>query len=339
MKQKFGMLPDGREASLYTLTSGNLTAVFSDYGATLVKLFVPDREGKLADVVLGFDDPNQYTGSDTFFGAVIGRNTNRIGGAAFVLNGKRYQLPANDGGKHSLHSGPNPYKNRLWTVEWVDAESICFSLESPDGDQGYPGNAQIRVTYTLEGGNVLRIAYDAVCDQDTVFNLTNHTFFNMAGHDQPEKAMDQLLCMPARFFNPDDAENIPTGELRNVADTPMDFRSPKPIGGEIGADYEPLQLQGGYDHNFEVFTDPAAILTDAESGRSVAISTDCPGMHFYSGNYLAGEQGKDGVRYCWRGGIALEPQFYPDSVNHPEWPQPFVKAGEKYHSETKYKFS
>ena len=339
MKKIFGTLRSGAQASLYTITNGSITAEISDYGATLVKLFVPDKAGKLADVVLGFDDPNEYTDSTTFFGAVVGRNANRVGNAAFCLNGREYHMQPNDNGRNNLHSGGDYYKDRLWNVAWMEENSICFTLRSPDGDQGFPGNADIWVTYALESGNVLRISYDGVCDQDTVFNLTNHSYFNMAGHDRPEKAMDQILSMPARFFNPDDAESIPTGELRSVAGTPMDFRTPKAIGADLGEDYDALKLQGGYDHNFEVFTDPCAILTDPESGRTMAISTDCPGIQFYSGNFLVGEKGKDGVSYCYRGGIALETQYYPDSVNHPEWPQPFVKAGERYHSETRYKFT
>lgn len=339
MKQLFGKLRSGEDVFAYTISDGDITAVISDYGATLVKLFVPDKDGNRADVVLGFDDPNQYTDSTTFFGAVVGRNANRIGGAAFSLGGKQYRIPVNDNGRNNLHSGPDYYKDRIWAVEQVDGSSICLMLRSPAGDQGFPGNAVIRVTYSLENGNTLRIVYDGVCDEDTVFNLTNHSYFNMAGHDHPEKAMSQTLCMPARFFNPDDPESIPTGELRSVEGTPMDFRTPKPIGRDLAEDYEAFTLQGGYDHNFEVFTMPCAILADPESGRTMAVSTDCPGIQVYSGNYLNGDEGKDGVRYCYRGGIALETQFYPDSVNHPEWPQPITLAGEHYHSETKFKFN
>jgi len=338
MKKFFGELTNGGQAWLYTISCGSMTAQITDFGASLVKLFVPDREGKLADVVLGFDDPNEYAASGTYFGATVGRNANRIGGAAFTLNGKTYHMAPNDNGKNNLHSGPDSYKDRLWQVKDHSENSIRFYLFSPDGDQGYPGKADVYVTYTLEPGGVLRIAYDAVSDKDTVFNLTNHTYFNLAGHDKPELAMDQILSMPARFFNPDDAESIPTGELRSVADTPMDFRAPKPIGRDLGMSYDALELQGGYDHNFEVFTNPCAILSDPVSGRTMAVSTDCKGIQFYSGNFLEGETGKDGVSYCYRGGIALETQFYPDSVNHPEWPQPFVKAGTPYHSETVYKF-
>jgi aldose 1-epimerase len=216
--------------------------------------------------------------------------------------------------------------------------AITLRLDSPHGDQGFPGNAVILVTYALEEQGTLRISYDAVADRDTVFNMTNHSYFNLAGHSKTDRAMDQVLTLPARFFNPDDAQSIPTGELRSVAGTPMDFRTPKAIGKDIDADYEPLHLQGGYDHNFEVWCNPCAILHDPVSGRTMAVHTDCPGIQFYSGNYLK-DQGKDGVFYCKRSGVALETQFYPDSVNHSEWPQPFTPAGQHCQSTTKYEFS
>ena len=338
MKEYFGALLDGREVSLYTISNGSLKARISDLGATLVNLWVPDKNGNIADVVLGFDDPKEYITSGTYFGCTVGRNANRVGGARFSINGVEYHMDTNDNGKNNLHSGFDPFKNRMWKVERHDPDSIRFSIESPDGDQGFPGKAEIHVTYSIDTENALCITYDGICDKDTVFNMTNHAFFNLAGHEHPEKAMDQLLCMPARFFTVCDAASIPTGENRPVAGTPFDFREPKPIGRDINEIYEPLQFQGGYDHNFEVFANPGALPRDPESGRSMAVYTDCPGIQFYAGNYLAGDMGKDGVSYCYRGGICLETQFYPDSVNHPEWPQPFVKAGEHYHSETRYKF-
>ena len=339
MRETFGVLPNGKTASLYTITSGDITAVVTDLGATLVKLLVPGRDGKVADMVLGFDTTEKYLTYPGFLGAVVGRNSNRIGGAAFSLNGKRYQLQPNDKGKNSLHSGPDFYKLRLWNVTEVTENAVTFSLESPDGDQGFPGNAQIRVTYTLEKGNTLRITYSGICDRDTVFNMTNHSYFNMAGHDKTDKAMEQILTMPARFFTPSDAESIPTGEKRSVEGTAMDFRTPKAIGRDIELDEEPLRLQGGYDHNFEVFANPCAILSDPESGRTMAVHTDCPGMQLYSGNYLRGDTGKDGVVYSRRSGVCLETQFYPNALNYPQWPQPIVAAGEPYHSETSFVFS
>lgn len=337
MKKTFGTLPNGQQTYIYTISCGKLTAEVSDFGATLVRLYVPDAAGNLADVVLGFDDANGYRTSTTYFGATVGRNANRVSKACFTMDGKQIRLPVNNN-SNNLHSGPDSYAFRLWDVAEHSDASITFCLHSPDGDQGFPGNADIRVTYSLEAGGVLRLTYDAISDKDTVFNLTNHTYFNLAGHDKPELAMGQLLSMPARFFNADDAESIPTGELRSVEGTPMDFREPKPIGRDLDQAYDALQLQGGYDHNFEVFANPCAVVTDPVSGRTMAVVTDCCGVQFYSGNFLAGETGKDGVSYCCRGGIALETQYYPDAVNHPEWPQPFFKAGERYHTETQYIF-
>ena len=337
MKEFFGTLPTGEQTSLYTISCGHLTAAISDAGATLVRLLVPDAAGNTADVVLGHDDVSGYLVGDAFLGATVGRNANRVKNASFPMDGKTVHMMPNEKA-NNLHSGPDCFHTRLWTVVEHTASSITLQLNSPDGDQGFPGNAIIRVTYTLDSQDTLHILYDGICDKDTVFNMTNHSYFNLAGQEKTGAAMEQLLTMPARFFNPDDAENIPTGELRSVEGTPMDFRTPKPIGRDIDADYEPLQLQAGYDHNFEVFTDPCAILTDPVSGRTMAVSTDLPGVQFYAGNFLD-LTGKGGVYYGKRSGIALETQYYPDSVNHPEWPQPFVKAGQRYHSETKYKFT
>ena len=337
MKTSYGFLPSGQEAFLYKISCGKMSAQVSDFGATLVRLFVPDRQGNVDDVVLGFGDVNDCRTSTTYLGATVGRNANRIAKGRFMLGERPVQLPINNR-SNNLHSGPDSYAFRLWQVENWEESQITFSLFSPDGDQGFPGNAEIRVTYSLEYPGKLRIIYDAISDRDTVFNMTNHSYFNLAGHHKPEKAMDQILMLTARFYTFSDEESVPTGQLRSVEGTPMDFRVPKPIGRDIGEDFDSLKLQKGYDHNFEAFADPCAILTDPVSGRTMAISTDCPGLQVYSGNFFSGEQGKDGVRYCHRGGVALETQYYPDSVNHPEWPQPVYKAGEKYHSETVYTF-
>ena len=337
MRKSFGRLPSGEETTLYTISCGRITATVTDYGAHLVNLFVPDKMGQLADVALGYDDANGYrTGNGAFLGATVGRNANRIAGASFMMGDTRIHLTPNEN-ENNLHSGPQNFHLRMWKLVSHTENSVTLELTSPQGDQGFPGKAVIRVTYKLDAQNGLHIVYDATCDRDTVFNLTNHSYFNLAGQDRPEKAMEQTLCIPGRIFCPDDADNIPTGELRSVEGTPFDFRLPKPICQDIGADYEPLHLQGGYDHNFEVFCNPCAYLSDPESGRTMAVYTDCPGIQFYAGNYL-NEVGKGGIRYDMRTGVALETQFYPDSVHHPEWVQPFTKAGERYHSETIYRF-
>ena len=337
MKELFGTLPSGEQAYLYTISNGHITAVISDFGATIVKLFVPDRNGNLADVVLGFDDPNEYKKSGTFFGAAVGRNCGRVDKARYTMNGTQYAMTPNDNVVNNLHSGPDYYKDRLWSVESHTASSIRLKLLSPHGDQGFPGNAEIHITYSIQNPGTLSICYDAISDRDTVFNFTNHSYFNLCGHDKPEKAMSQVLSMPARVFTVENAESVPTGEMRSVEGTPMDFRIPKAIGRDIDADYAPLQLAGGYDHNFAVCGAPCAVLSDPHSGRTMEVYTDCPGIQLYSGNFI-NETGKGGVPYPVRSAVALETQFYPDSVNHPEWKQPFTPANIPYHSETEYRF-
>lgn len=335
MKEFFGETPNGSPAYLYTISCGSLKAVVTDFGATLVRLYVPDCQGNIDDVVLGFDSPAEYAASDTYFGATVGRNANRIGGAAVVIGNNTFSLTPNDGA-NNLHSGPDGYGYRLWKVAKHTENTIVFSLHSPHLDQGFPGNATIQVTYTMEPDG-LKIAYDAVSDRDTIFNMTNHSYFNLRGHNHPEAAMEQELCMPARFFTPATANSIPTGECRRVEGTPMDFRTPKPLKQDIGADYEPLHLQKGYDHNFEVFCNPCATLSDPISGRGMAVYTDCPGVQLYTANYT-NAVGKGGQHYPERSGVCLETQFYPDAIHNPQWPQPVVAAGKKNHSETKYCF-
>jgi len=337
MKESFGFLPDGKETFLYTISCGKITAKITDYGGAIVNLFVPDKNGTLADVVLGHDSWEGYRMSQGFVGSPIGRCTNRIKGASFPIGNGICKLNANEG-NNTLHSGPDCYHTRLWTVVEHTASALTLELLSPHGDQGYPGNAEIRMTYSLDTTGGLHIVYDAISDRDTAFNITNHSYFNLAGHQHTNAAMDQILSIPGRFFTVADNENIPTGELRNVEGTPLDFRTPKPIGRDIGEDYECLHLQGGFDHNFEVFCNPCAQLSDPVSGRAMAVYTDCPGIQFYAGNFLD-ETGKGGIHYGKRTGVALETQFFPDSVNHPEWRQPFFKAGERYHSETIYRFT
>lgn len=338
MKKSFGVLPTGEQTYLYTISCGGVTAAVSDFGATLVNVFVPDADGNVADVALGYDDAAGYLAGTCFFGAIVGRSANRIKGSTFPLGGREYSLTPNEHG-NNLHSGPSFYHTRMWTVTAYTDTKISLHLDSPAGDQGYPGNASIDVTYTMDENGGLHIAYDALCDRDTIFNLTNHSYFNLAGQSNTGAAMEQLLMLPARRFAVADSESIPTGEMRNVEGTPMDFRMPKAIGRDIDAeDFEPLKLQGGYDHNFEVFCNPCAVLSDPVSGRTMAVYTDLPGIQFYAGNFLKGT-GKGGVEYGKRSGVALETQFYPDAIHHPEWKQPVTKAGEKYHSETVYRFS
>ena len=336
MKESFGFLPDGKETFLYTISCGGITAAATDYGATLVRLLVPDANGTLSDVVLGYDDCNAYLNNRGFLGATVGRNANRLKGASFCLNGSEHFLTPNERG-NNLHSGNNTFNNRLWKMVSHKEDAVTFELFSPDGDQGFPGNATIRVTYSLDNAGGLHIVYEAVSDQDTVFNMTNHSYFNLAGQEHPEKAMDQLLMLPAQVYTYADEQSIPTGELRSVDGTPMDFRTAKPIGRDICTNYDSLNLQGGYDHNWEVPRNPCAVLSDPESGRTMEVHTDCPGIQFYAGNFLS-MRGKGGVHYGRRSGVALETQFWPDALHHPDWAQPITKSGETYRSETIYRF-
>ncbi len=337
MKKSFGTLPSGQQASLYTISRGGITASVSDYGAHLVSLLVPDKNGITADVVLGYDDANGYRTGGCFFGAIVGRSANRICNSSFLLNGNQIRLTPNENG-NNLHSGTDFYHLRMWQVVSCDNFSIKLRLESPDGDQGYPGNAVIDVTYELDENGGLHILYEAQCDQDTVFNLTNHSYFNLAGHEKTDRCMDQHLTIHAGRFNADDALNIPTGELRPVEGTPFDFRSAKPIGRDISEDYDQLHLQGGYDHNFLLDAPDCAILEAPDHCRTMLVTTDCPGIQFYAGNYIVDETGKGGIHYTKRSGICLETQYYPDAVHHSDWPQPITKAGTPYRSETIYRF-
>ena len=330
MVKTFGKLADGREARLYTISCGRIRSEITNYGAALVSLFVDGL-----DVCLGLDDVAGYESQGGFLGAVVGRNANRIGGAKFLLNGQEVVLPANEG-PNNLHSGPDSWAFRLWDLTAHTENSLTLSLHSPHGDQGFPGNADVSVTYTIENDG-LTISYKAVSDRDTAFNLTNHAYFNLFGQDKPEKAMDQELMIPGEAFCPDDAANIPTGEVRAVAGTPFDFRSFKPIGRDIGMDYEPLHLQGGYDHNFVNNGNICAVMRNPESGLTMTVTTDLPGVQLYAGNFL--DNNGKGVIYGKRSGVALETQFFPDSVNHPEWKQPFVQANEVFESTTRYAFT
>lgn len=333
----FGQLPDGRQAHLYKICCGLYEADITDFGATLVTLMVPDAHGNCADVVLGFDNAKDYAVSSAFLGATVGRNANRVAGGSFSLNGRTYTLEKNNNG-NNLHSGSNSYAFRLWNVAEHTDTSIRLTLESPDGDQGFPGNAHIQVTYALEHPGTLRITYEGICDADTIFNMTNHSYFNLAGHDHPEQAMEQVLFLNSDAFVQVDKKGIPTGKMQQVAGSPMDFKLPKALSQDVNADYTQLSLMAGYDHCYQVSRPHCATLSDPISGRTMQVVTDCPGVQVYTANEL-GITGKAGAFYCDRGAVCLETQHYPDAVHHPQWPQPVVKAGEKYFSETKYVFA
>lgn len=341
-RRPFGVMPDGTAVELLTLKNGPLSCGVITYGGALQSLTVPDRDGRPADILLGFDALEDYRRQDKFLGALIGRYANRIGGACFPLNGKDYPLRANDGKNH-LHGGPQGFDKRVWTVEALTENAVTLSLLSRDGEEGYPGNLTVRVTYTLTA-DALEIGYHAVCDADTLCNLTNHAYFNLSGH-QSGPVEDQIMQIFSSSYTPTAAGSIPTGEVSSVDGTPMDFRRETPIGKRIGERFEQLELAGGYDHNW-VLDGPsgklnlAARTLSARTGIVMETFTTMPGIQFYSGNYLDGcPAGKGGAPYAKRWAFCLETQYFPDSPHHPAFPSAVLRAGEVYAQKTVYRFS
>ena len=346
-KTSFGTMENGAEVFRYTLTNEDgVSASFTDLGGIWLTMMAPDRDGRLEDVVLGYDTVEKCMTLPGHLGEIVGRCANRIGGAEFTLNGTTYMLEPNSG-RNNLHSGPNYYRDRIWDTEVEESglgTKITFSLFSPDGDQGYPGNANIAVSYTLTPENSLKLDYHMVADADTVANFTNHSYFNLAGH-QSGLAADQKVWIDADTFTIADETSIPTGELVPVKGTPMDFTTMKPIGQDIQADYEPLKFGGGYDHNWVLNHQPGEVALsakayDEKSGRIMEVYTDLPGVQFYTANFLGGDHcvGKDQVSYTPRCGYCFETQYFPDAINKPEFPSPVLKAGEEYQTTTIYKF-
>jgi len=342
--QPFGKTPDGTPIEIYTLSDAVCEARIMTYGGVVVSLKAPDRDGKPADVVLGWDDLDGYVAnfngsSDAFFGAIIGRYANRIAHGSFTLDGVKYSLPLNDGA-NSLHGGPRGFNNVVWKAKPI-ADGVELSYLSKCGEAGYPGNLSAVVRYTLVKGD-LRIEYSATTDQDTVVNLTNHSYFNLSGHGD---ILDHQLTLYASRFTPVDAGLIPTGELKPVESTPFDFRKATPVGARINANDEQLHRGHGYDHNWVLDRGggnmaEAAELYDAGSGRVLKVLTDQPGIQFYSGNFLNGSiKGKGGKRDELHSALCLETQHFPDSPNHPDFPTAELKPGERYHTVTVYRFS
>lgn len=340
MKQEFGMTKNGEKASCYVLkNSKGMEAVVSDFGAALLKLYVPDKNGKKQDVVLGYETLEDYENGGDSIGATVGRVANRIGTAEFELNGKKYELTKNDNG-NTLHGGCDFYNKRMWDVKEEDDTHVVFSLVSPDGDQGFPGEIKIEVSYIVTEKNELKIHYHAVPDQDTLINMTNHSYFNLSGHASGT-AWNAKVWLDADAFTETDGELIPTGKVIPVEGTPMDFRKEKVVEKEIGEDYTPLKLAGGYDHNWVLNGTGFRKVASAESeetGIEMEVYTDLPGMQFYSGNFLAGSKGKEGAVYKKGYGICFETQYFPDAIHKENFVSPIVKAGEVYETTTVYKF-
>jgi aldose 1-epimerase len=346
-QKSFGKTARGEEATLYTITNGNgMKVSFTDYGANIVSIIVPDAKGNFADVNLGFETLAGYEENGAGFGSFIGRHANRIGGAKFELNGKVYELDKNDG-ENNLHGGFTGYNKFLYETEVYEEDDMAtveFSRLSPHMEQGFPGNLDVTVTYSLTEANELVIEYLAVSDKDTIVNLTNHAYFNLSGHNSGS-VLDHKVWIKANQFTPTSKDLIPTGELRDVTGTPMDFRVLKKIGQDIDSDYEPIVLAGGYDHNYVLDTsgtqvEKVAELVDENSGRKMEVFTDLPGLQFYTGNFLKPvDYCKDGARYNKRDGVCFETQFFPNSCNIESFPSCVLKAGQEFDSVTIYKFS
>lgn len=343
-REPFGTLPDGRAVEQFTLRNANGIEIKAiGFGGIITSLRVPDRSGKLDDVVLGFDRLEPYLKNDPFFGAIIGRYGNRIAEGSFTLDGKTYTLAKNNGPNH-LHGGVKGFDKVLWEVE-PDAgrNALVFTRTSPDGEEGYPGNLRVRVTYTLTDANALTVDYVATTDKPTPVNLTQHSYFNLAGHAAGD-ILGHELTLNADRYTPVDDTLIPTGELAPVEGTPFDFRQPTAIGARIDAGHPQLNAAKGYDHNWVLNRagdglQVAARVHEPKSGRTLEVATMEPGIQFYSGNFLDGTlTGKGGAVYRHRTGFCLETQHFPDSPNQPNFPSTILRPGEEYRTRTVFTF-
>ncbi len=335
--KKFGITHAGEEVRAFTVTNdAGASCTLLDYGATVQALCVPNRNGDFTDVVLGFDTVDAYEKSTAFLGATIGRVANRIGGASFSLGGKEYRLAKNDG-NNTLHGGPCGFDRRIWRAEAVDEYTVRFSRLSPDGEENFPGNLDVSVTFRLtRRGCTLNIIYDAVSDADTLVNLTNHSYFDLSGCG---RAMEQTLLINAERYLELGEGTLPTGQAAFVGGTPFDFRQPKAVGRDIGMHDRQLELGGGYDHNFCLSGHHAAVLESPDTGIRMETFTSMPGMQLYSANFLGQQPGKGGVMTENRSAVCLETQLWPDAMNHWGFPSPVLRAGEHLHSVTSYDFS
>lgn len=341
----FGQTPNG-PATLWTLANARgLSAQITNYGGILTALRVPDRDGKAADVVLGYDTLDEYLANGRFFGAIVGRYANRIAEGRFTLDGKQFQLETNSGAHH-IHGGKRGFDKRLWNAKAVEGEGevgVALELFSPDGEAGFPGDLQTRVTYWLTENAELRLEYRATCAQPTILCLTNHSYFNLTGAGSGD-ITDHELTLEADFFTPVDADKIPTGEVRAVEGTPFDFRRAHRIGARIAQSDEQLQIGNGYDHNFVLRGAPGELKRAARvalpgGARAMEVWTTEPGVQFFSGNAFGqGVAGKAGQNYGFRAGFCLETQHFPDSPNHPDFPSVELRPGQTYRQTTIYRF-
>lgn len=345
-RTEFGKLPDGRSVEAVTLTNGaGVSVKIIAYGAAIQSVVTPDRDGKAADITLAYGDMRGYLANPQYFGATVGRYANRIAKGRFVLDGKTYQLPVNDGA-NSLHGGTAGFDKVLWHVDAVGKANVTLSYVSPDGDQGYPGKLTVKAVYSLDENNQLTVDYTAKTDKATVVNLTNHAYWNLSGEGSGS-IMDQVLTIPGAETTPVDAGLIPTGEFTSVTGTPFDFRAGKPIGRDVRDGHSQQLLFGrGFDHNWVIDRAPVAKprlvakVEDPTSGRILEISSTMPGVQFYSGNFLDGTVvGKSGHSYRQGDAFAIEPQLFPDTPNHPEFGSARLEPGHEYHHTIVYRFA
>jgi len=341
----FGKLPDGRAVDVFAFGNGRgLDVRVMSYGATLISVRTPDRAGSVDDVVLGLDSIEEYLTKGRFFGSVVGRYANRIANARFAIDGHTYQLAANSGGVNHIHGGLVGFDKKVWTGEPFERDGnsgVRFTTTSADGEEGYPGAMRVAVTYTVTPRNELMLEYEATTDKITVLNLTNHTYFNLAGRGHGD-VLQHRVTINADRYTPADAALIPTGEIAPVAGTPFDFRQPTAIGARIDADNEQLRNGKGYDHNYVLNGSGlrlAARVVEPASGRTMQVDTDQPGVQFYTGNYLDSTNvGKSGKPYAFRNGFCMETQHFPDSPNQPNFPSTVLKPGQLYQTASEYKF-
>jgi aldose 1-epimerase len=344
----FGTLPDGASVTQFTLTNRHgMVVKILDFGGIITEIHAPDREGRLADVALGFDTLEPYLAESPYFGALIGRYGNRIAKGRFLLDGKEYVLPTNDGNNH-LHGGDKGFDKLLWRAA-VEDGGLVLRYHSRDGEQGYPGNLDATVVYSLTDDNEIVVRFSAVCDQPTPVNLTQHSYFNLNGAGDGADygdILDHELTIDADRFVPIDAESIPLGDLAPVTGTPFDFRQPRTIGERIGQPDKQLRHGSGYDHCFVLNRAPddhslkrAVRVLEPQSGRVLELYTQEPGVQFYSGNFLDGSLNGKGHNYPYRSGFAIEPEHFPDSPNQPSFPNTILRPGETYATESRFRFS
>lgn len=344
-KQPFGKTAAGEAVELFKLSNGKgMTVGITNYGGIVTSIEVPDRDGKPGDVALGLDTLADYEARSPYFGCITGRYANRIAGGKFELDGTTHELAVNNG-PNALHGGLKGFDKVVWdakTRKSEDGVSLILTRTSPDGEEGYPGNLETTVTYTVTDANELRIDYRATTDKPTVVNLTNHTYFNLEGHGAGS-ILDHVLTIRAAKFTPTDDTGIPTGELRPVAGTPLDFTKAKPIRRDIGADDEQISFGKGFDHNYVLDGEAGKLRTVArisapESGRIMEVATTEPGMQLYTANFMSKMDGKDGATYDFRGAFCLETQHFPDSPNQPSFPSTRLDPGKVYETTTVYRF-